>query len=179
MKFTRFSILTLLAAIAPHATASVLPNSVQIEAVPKNSNVLSNTIKDSGGPGFISGYLSSSSLQPRNQGSIKCGDTCGTPPSEDCQQFIDNFDADGPNICAPDDSEGVIGSGDCLLAFGHLGSEAKCVQASVFKRAAIELLISCVEPTGTGGCAILPENSDLAVCSFTHEQKCIAEDLGL
>jgi len=173
MIFTRCSIVAILGTTALQAIASALPDSVQSES---NLNVVSNIVKYSAGSGSLSGHLGSRRLQGRQNNSPECGDICGNPPLEDCQFFVDNFEADTPVLCASIGAALDFVNGDCVISFGHRQNEKACIHSSVYLQLAKEVVKKCVSLEDVGGCATVPGNSDLAVCIFTNAGSCFITD---
>lgn len=174
--FSRSSVFAISVIIASLAAGQILPNSIQMENAPDGQN---NVFEHSIRSGLTSSDLESHDLHTRHHSSIKCGAVCGTPPSADCHRLVKGLDRKGPKVCAPNGDAHLITNANCEISLGHRQDQTECIAPSLFVSLGKELVKTCVDSQGLGGCVTVPGNPDVAVCMFFQGKICFLDDLGL
>jgi hypothetical protein len=172
MMFTRFPTITFLAVIVFRATTTGLSNSVQIDASLEEQNAVGNMIIYSLGFDNILDKFISRDLHTRSGDSIECGSVCGSPSTSDCKKLISTIDPNGANVCASPGDTFNFFFDNCVLSFVNYESNQECIDVQGFLQLSNEVLKTCVEGAGTGGCVPPPGNLNFFVCGFAFDQPC-------
>ena len=172
MKVTQF-LLAILLVTTSQATPVISPNSFDSEADLDKPNTISDRIKYSINSDSIPRRFAERNLLAKKHNSINCSSLCGLlPPIEACSQLVKDFDQHVPNPCARPGQVVDVSRGDCTMEFAHHEAQKECIQPHVFLTLAKEILNTCIESKGLGGCATVPGNANLHVCVFFNGERC-------